>query len=156
MHKAFWGAEYMNPLRCHQWESPRFIRFRGRRGSASRPGGTLSWMRRVLAKRGIPQTPSSAAAARRPGGGTPHTRWIAATIAVATMALDASATPPSADHSIEAAALPETEAPRVCTPLGCVGAPSSPWTYAASFGAAVLAAGWLGRRRRTRSGTALE
>lgn len=71
------------------------------------------------------------------------------------IASEAPATPPTT-REIEAAALPETEGPQVCTPLGCVGAPSSPWTYGVSFGAAVLAAGWLGRRRRARSDTALE
>jgi len=36
---------------------------------------------------------------------------------------------------------------RYCTPTGCTGAPSNPWSVAAGFGGAVLAAGWIGRRR---------
>jgi len=40
---------------------------------------------------------------------------------------------------------------RFCTPFGCTGAPSNPWSVAAGFGAAALAAGWLGRRRERRA-----
>ncbi len=35
-----------------------------------------------------------------------------------------------------------------CTPLGCVARPSSSASAAAGFGLAVVAAGWLARRRR--------
>ncbi|MDH3214277.1 MAG: hypothetical protein OEM05_17515 [Myxococcales bacterium] len=34
-----------------------------------------------------------------------------------------------------------------CTPHGCAGAAPSPWSEAAGFGAATVAAGWLARRR---------
>jgi hypothetical protein len=34
-----------------------------------------------------------------------------------------------------------------CTPTGCTGAPSNPWSIAAGFGGAALAARWLGGRR---------
>jgi MYXO-CTERM domain-containing protein len=81
---------------------------------------------------------------------------VLATLALAMLPAESRAAPPAPTADLEAAALPETAAPRVCTPLGCVGAPSSPWTYAVSFAAAVLAAGWLGRRRRSRSGTPVE
>jgi len=81
-----------------------------------------------------------------------------ATLALAMIAPGARAEAPfpAAARDLEAAALPETAGPRVCTPLGCVGAPSSPWTYGASFAAAVLGAAWLGRRRRARAGIHLE
>lgn len=36
---------------------------------------------------------------------------------------------------------------RYCTPAGCAGAASNPWSTAIGFGAAAIAAGWLGRRR---------
>ena len=38
---------------------------------------------------------------------------------------------------------------QVCTAPGCAGPASQPWVQAASFGAAVVAAGWIGRRRQT-------
>jgi MYXO-CTERM domain-containing protein len=83
--------------------------------------------------------------------------WVVCTtVAVLLMASGSRATPPTPAPDLDAAALPETAGPRVCTPLGCVGAPSSPWTYGASFAAAVLAAGWLGRRRRSRTDAAAE
>jgi hypothetical protein len=33
-----------------------------------------------------------------------------------------------------------------CTPAGCTGAPSNPWSVVAGFGGAALAAIWIGRR----------
>jgi MYXO-CTERM domain-containing protein len=41
----------------------------------------------------------------------------------------------------------QSRAGAFCTPLGCAGAPPSPWGEAAGFAAAALAAGWLARRR---------
>jgi hypothetical protein len=38
-----------------------------------------------------------------------------------------------------------------CTPLGCAGGRSSPWSEATGFAAATLAAGWLARRRSPRT-----
>jgi LPXTG-motif cell wall-anchored protein len=79
-----------------------------------------------------------------------------ALFAVASVALAAAAA---------GAAAPEEDAPtaaiqrsqierstgRPCTRIGCAGVSASFWSTAAGFGAAVLAAGWIARRRRTRA-----
>ncbi len=53
----------------------------------------------------------------------------------------------------DTAAAPESEARpaarwrgQSCTPAGCTGAPAKPWSVVVGFGAAALAAGWIGRR----------
>lgn len=60
------------------------------------------------------------------------------------------ASEPAATVSIPRLGIPEFDAAgesgAYCTRLGCLGASPSPFGEAAGFGAAVLAAGWLGRR----------
>ncbi|MEE9608319.1 MAG: hypothetical protein V3U03_11330 [Myxococcota bacterium] len=89
---------------------------------------------------------------------------LALAAALGALLVAVGATPPAARASAPAPAgtLSRAVAParaahpaaewrgRYCTSTRCAGTRPSPWGQAAGFGAAVLAAGWIGRRRHAR------
>ncbi len=77
---------------------------------------------------------------------------LLATLAlVGVLAAPGHALEPTATISLPRVGIPEFdtagETGAYCTFLGCRGAAPSPFSEAAGFGAAALAAGWMGRRR---------
>ena len=81
-----------------------------------------------------------------------HFALLACAVLFGALAAPGRGSEPAATVSVPRVGIPEFdtagESGAYCTILGCRGASPSPFSEAAGFGGAALAAGWLGRRHR--------